>query len=130
MYVCNDDRSHFAVIEGMPWVIPFVLIIILVYSWLLSRTRTGRYIYAVGNNREAARRAGINVKWIVTFGFIMSGATAALAGVVYISQQGSVSTDIDGGTEVLLRRRRSGRSAAPPYSEAVDAWSTRCSAAS
>ena len=101
MYVCNADRSHLGVIEGMPWVIPYVLIIILVYSWLLSRTRTGRYIYAVGNNPEAARRAGINVKWIVTFGFIMAGATAALAGVIYISQQGSVSTDIDGGTEVL-----------------------------
>jgi D-xylose transport system permease protein len=101
MYICNGDRSNFAVIEGMPWVIPYVLIIILAYSWLLSRTRTGRYIYAVGNNREAARRAGINVTWIATFGFIMAGATAALAGVIYISQQGSVSTDIDGGTEVL-----------------------------
>jgi D-xylose transport system permease protein len=101
MYICNASRSNFAIIHGMPWVIPFVLIIILVYSWLLSRTRTGRYIYAVGNNPEAARRAGINVKWIVTFGFIMAGATAALAGVIYISQQGSVSTDIDGGTEVL-----------------------------
>ena len=101
MYVCNADRSHLGVIEGMPWVIPYVLIIILVYSWLLSRTRTGRYIYAVGNNPEAARRAGINVKWIVTFGFIMAGATAALAGVIYISQQGSVSTDIDGGGLVL-----------------------------
>jgi D-xylose transport system permease protein len=101
MYVCNANRSNFSVIHGMPWVIPFVLIIILAYSWLLSRTRTGRYIYAVGNNPEAARRAGINVKWIVTFGFIMAGVTAALAGVIYISQQGSVSTDIDGGTEVL-----------------------------
>jgi D-xylose transport system permease protein len=101
MYVCNADRSHLGLIEGMPWVIPYVLIIILVYSWLLSRTRTGRYIYAVGNNPEAARRAGINVRWIVTFGFIMASATAALAGVIYISQQGSVSTDIDGGTEVL-----------------------------
>jgi D-xylose transport system permease protein len=101
MLICNSDRSHFAVVEGMPWVIPFVLIIILVYSWLLSHTRTGRYIYAVGNNPEAARRAGINVKWIVTFAFIMAGATSALAGVIYISQQGSVSTDIDGGTLVL-----------------------------
>ena len=101
MLICNADRSHFAVVEGMPWVIPFVLIIILVYSWLLSHTRTGRYIYAVGNNPEAARRAGINVKWIVTFAFIMAGATSALAGGIYISQQGSVSTDIDGGTLVL-----------------------------
>jgi D-xylose transport system permease protein len=101
MYVCNANRSPFGVIQGMPWVIPYVLVIIVAYSWLLSHTRTGRYIYAVGNNPEAARRAGINVKWIVTFGFIMAGATAALAGVVYVSQQASISTDIDGGTLVL-----------------------------
>lgn len=101
MYVCNGNRSNLGVIEGMPWVIPYVLIIVLVYTWLMSRTRTGRYIYAVGNNPEAARRAGINVRWIVTFGFIMAGATSALAGVIYISQIGSVSTGIDGGAEVL-----------------------------
>lgn len=101
MYICNGNRSHLGVIEGMPWVIPYVLVIILAYTWLMSRTRTGRYIYAVGNNPEAARRAGINVRWIVTFGFIMAGATSALAGVIYISQIGSVSTGIDGGAEVL-----------------------------
>ena len=101
MLICNANRSHFATIQGMPWVIPVVLIIIMLYSWILSHTRTGRYIYAVGNNPEAARRAGINVKWIVMFGFIMSGATAALAGLIYISQQGSVSTDIDGGGLVM-----------------------------
>jgi D-xylose transport system permease protein len=101
MIICNGNRSHLGVIEGMPWVIPMVLIIILAYSWLMSHTRIGRYIYAVGNNPEAARRAGINVKWIITFGFIMASATSALAGLIYISQQGSVSTGIDGGSEVL-----------------------------
>ncbi len=101
VYVCNNNRSDLGVVKGMPWVIPFVLLIILVYSWLLARTRTGRYIYAVGNNKEAARRAGIKVNWIVTFAFIMSGATAALASLVYISEQGNMSTDVDGGNLVL-----------------------------
>ncbi len=101
MYVSNNNRSDLGVVEGMPWVIPFVLLIILFYSWLLARTRTGRYIYAVGNNKEAARRAGIKVNWIVTFGFIMSGATAALASLIYISEQGNMSTDLDGGDLVL-----------------------------
>lgn len=101
VYVCNNNRSDLGVVEGIPWVIPFVLIIIMFYSWLLARTRTGRYIYAVGNNKEAARRAGIKVKWIVTFAFIMSGATAALASLVYISEQGNMSTDVDGGNLVL-----------------------------
>lgn len=101
VYVCNNNRSDLGVVKGMPWVIPFVLIIIMFYSWLLARTRTGRYIYAVGNNKEAARRAGIKVNWIVTFAFIMSGATAALASLIYISEQGNMSTDIDGGSLVL-----------------------------
>ncbi|MGH2860545.1 MAG: sugar ABC transporter permease [Solirubrobacteraceae bacterium] len=101
VYVCNNNRSHLGVVEGVPWVIPMVLLIVLVYSWILNRTRTGRYIYAVGNNKEAARRAGIKVNWIVTFAFIMSSATAALAGLIYISEQGSMATDIDGGTLVL-----------------------------
>jgi D-xylose transport system permease protein len=101
VYVCNNNRSDLGVVEGIPWVVPFVLIIIMFYSWLLARTRTGRYIYAVGNNKEAARRAGIKVKWIVTFAFIMSGATAALASLVYISEQGNMSTDVDGGNLVL-----------------------------
>jgi D-xylose transport system permease protein len=100
MYVCNNPRSQFGV-KGMPWVFPFVFLIIGVYSWMMARTRTGRYIYAVGNNKEAARRAGIKVKWIVTFAFIMSGATAALASLVYISEQGNMSTDVDGGNLVL-----------------------------
>jgi D-xylose transport system permease protein len=100
--ICNADRSRFGTIEGMPWLFPYVVLIILAYTWLLSRTRTGRYLYAVGNNKEAARRAGINVKWIVTFGFVMSSATAALAAVVYIGTQGSMSTDIDGGQLVLF----------------------------
>jgi D-xylose transport system permease protein len=103
MWICNSNHGIIATssVRGMPWVIPFVLIIILFYSWLLTRTRTGRYIYAVGNNKEAARRAGIKVNWIVTFAFIMSGATAALASLIYISEQGNMSTSVDGGGLVL-----------------------------
>jgi D-xylose transport system permease protein len=87
---------------GMPWVFPFVLAVLSFYSWLLSRTRIGRYIYAVGASPEAARRAGINVKWVVTFAFIMAGITACLAGVIYESETGSMSIDINGGQLVLF----------------------------
>jgi D-xylose transport system permease protein len=100
--VCNANRGNLAPLRGMPWVIPFVLLVLTIYSWGMARTRTGRYIYAVGANPEAARRAGINVKWILTFGFIMSSVTAGLAGLIYESQQGSMSTDIDGGGLVLF----------------------------
>ena len=46
---------------GVPWVVPFVLLVILGWSVVLGRSRLGRYIYAIGANPEAARRAGINV---------------------------------------------------------------------
>src|SRR4029077_7390589 len=62
--ICNANRGNLAPLRGMPWVIPFVLLVIAVYSWMMARTRPGRYMYAVGANPEAARRAGINVKWI------------------------------------------------------------------
>ncbi len=88
--------------EGMPWVIPFVLLVHCRLLVAAARTRTGRYIYAVGANPEAARRAGINVKRVVTFGFVMSGVTRGLAGLIYESNLGSMSTDIDGGELVLF----------------------------
>jgi D-xylose transport system permease protein len=88
--------------QGMPWVFPFVLAVLVFYSWLLGRTRIGRYIYAVGASPEAARRAGINVKWVITFAFIMAGVTACLAGVIYESSSGSMSIDINGGQLVLF----------------------------
>ncbi|MFZ0091835.1 MAG: hypothetical protein WAL63_20195 [Solirubrobacteraceae bacterium] len=100
--ICSANRGLLTTLDGVPWVIPIVLIIILIYSSFLGRFRTGRYIYAIGANPEAARRAGINVSRIRTFGFIMAAVTAGLAGLVYESRQGSISTDIDGGNLVLF----------------------------
>jgi D-xylose transport system permease protein len=98
----SNQGLALATIRGLPWVIPFVLIVLLFYSWLLNRTRTGRYIYAIGANPEAARRAGIHVPRIVIFGFVMSSVTACLAGLIYESNQGSIATDIPGGQYVLF----------------------------
>jgi len=102
VFICNRNRGLLTTLEGVPWVVPVVLIIIMIYSFFLGRTRAGRYIYAIGANPEAARRAGINVARIRTLGFIMCSVTAGLAGLVYASRQGSMSTDIDGGNLVLF----------------------------
>ncbi len=100
--ICNLNRGLLTTLEGVPWVIPVVLFILLVFSFFLSRMRTGRYIYAIGGNPEAARRAGINVAMVRTLGFALAGVTAGLAGLVYESRQGSMATDIDGGSLVLF----------------------------
>ena len=99
--VCNINRGVLVPLRGVPWVVPFVLFVVAAASLLLSRTRTGRYIYAIGGSPEAARRAGINVTRIRTIAFTLASFTAGLAGIVYMSRLGSISVGFDGGTYVL-----------------------------
>jgi D-xylose transport system permease protein len=100
--ICNLNRgSDGVVLNGVPWVVPFVIVIIVALSFVLGRTRFGRYIYAIGASPEAARRAGINVPWIRTFAFMVVGLVAALAGLVYDSRLASINVGFDGGTDVL-----------------------------
>ena len=101
VFVCNRNRGLLIPLKGVPWVIPFVGVVLLAWSVLLARTKFGRYIYAIGANPEAARRAGINVAWVRTFAFMFCSLTAGMAGLVYESRLGSMATDIDGGSLVL-----------------------------
>ena len=53
--ICNVNRAHFGTIEGVPYIIPIVLVVLGAWTVLLQRTRFGRYVYAIGGNPEAAR---------------------------------------------------------------------------
>jgi D-xylose transport system permease protein len=101
VFVCNLNRGALTPLKGVPWVVPFVILILVGATWLLSRTRLGRYIYAIGANPEGARRAGINVARIRTAGFALCSMTAGLAGLAYESRLGSMSTSVQGGNLVL-----------------------------
>jgi D-xylose transport system permease protein len=101
VYICNLNRGLLTPLKGVPWVIPFVLIVLLIYTVMLGRTRLGRYMYAIGANPEAARRAGIKVQGVRRVAFTFSAMTAGIAGLVYISFLGSISTSVDGGTYTL-----------------------------
>ena len=101
VYVCTQNRGLLTPLKGVPYVVPFVGIVLLLYSVFLGRTRLGRYMYAIGGNPEAARRAGINVQRVRRLAFVFSAMTAGLAGLVYASTLGSVSTGVDGGTYTL-----------------------------
>jgi len=68
---------------------------------LLERMQFGRHIYAVGGNAEAARRAGINVPRVRTICFVIGSMTAGVAGVIYCSTLGGMTTNINGGQLVL-----------------------------
>lgn len=96
VWVCDINRgTGSAKVAGVPWSIPIVLVLYMAATLVLSRTRFGRYIYAIGGNAEAARRAGINVQMVRTLAFLISGLFSGLAGVMYLSQLGSIATDID-----------------------------------
>jgi D-xylose transport system permease protein len=101
VWICNLNRGSLTPVQGVPWVIPFMLLIIAAASFLLDRTRLGRYIYAIGASPEAARRAGIKVQRIRTVAFVLCSFTAGLAAIVYASRLGSISVGFDGGTYVL-----------------------------
>jgi D-xylose transport system permease protein len=94
--ICDVNRgSHGGHVTGVPWAIPIVLVVVALATFVLGRTRFGRYIYAIGGNAEAARRAGINLTWIRTAAFAITGLMAGVGGIMYLSWLGSISTGID-----------------------------------
>jgi D-xylose transport system permease protein len=97
----NTNRGVAIAVRGLPWVVLVVLVVLVAWSFLLSRTRFGRYIYAIGGNAEASRRAGINLNRIRVAAFALAGVTAGIMGIVYASYLGSVSTNVQGGNNVL-----------------------------
>jgi D-xylose transport system permease protein len=81
--ICSINRGTALVtVQGVPWVIPIVLVVLGVLTLLLQRTRFGRYVYAIGGNPEAARRAGVTVAAIRTWAFALCSATAGLGGIL------------------------------------------------
>jgi D-xylose transport system permease protein len=99
--VCNTNRGTLVAIRGVPWVVLIVLGVLAMWTVLLGRTRFGRYMYAIGGNAEAARRAGVRLATIRTLAFMLASFTAGIAGIIYASRLRSVSTALDGGTLVL-----------------------------
>ena len=92
--VCNHSR-------GVPLVGLIVVFLVVLGGYLAARTTFGRHVYAVGGNAEAARRAGINVKLIRILVFSISGAMAAMGGIIFASRLNSVDLTAGGGTILL-----------------------------
>ena len=81
--ICSVNRgTSLKHVTGIPWVIPIVLVVLAAWTLVLQRTRYGRYIYAIGGNPEAARRAGVSLPKIRIWAFALCSATAALGGIL------------------------------------------------
>lgn len=85
-------RTEILDITSATW----IAIAVVAVSWfVLARTRLGRYIYAVGGNPEAARLAGVRIRWIVGGAFVLSALAAAFAGVLRSSRSISATPSDD-----------------------------------
>ncbi len=83
--------------RGVPFVAVLLVLLLAGLSVLLFRTRTGRHLFAVGGNPEATNRAGIDLVRARITAFMISGAMAALGGIVFASRLRSVDTGAGGG---------------------------------
>ncbi len=72
--------------EGIPYAVVMMAILAVLFYFILSSTRIGRYIYAVGSNEEATRLSGINVVKTKFTAYMICGGFAALAGIVTMSR--------------------------------------------
>jgi D-xylose transport system permease protein len=84
VFYLNQDR-------GIPWMFGLFVGLVVAMSYALTRTKWGRSMTAVGGNREAARRAGINVRMIYTSAFMLCSMLAALGGVLSAARLASAS---------------------------------------
>ena len=87
--------------RGIPYVGLLMLVLYVFWTFIASRTKFGRYVYAVGGNAEAARRAGINVTRIRVIVFAISAMMAGVGGIVLASRLSSVDTATGGGSILL-----------------------------
>ena len=94
VYVANQDR-------GVPFVGLLLIFLLIGFSFIATRTQFGRYVYAVGGNKEAARRAGIAVERIQITVFMISSVMAGMGGIILASRLRSVATDAGGGNLLL-----------------------------
>ena len=79
-------------IVPMPFI--FCIIVLLLVLFLVKKTKTGRYIYAIGNSREAATILGIKVDKIRVFIYVAVGLISSLAGLLYVCRLGSAQSTL------------------------------------
>ncbi|MGV8981963.1 ABC transporter permease subunit [Clostridium sp.] len=85
---------------GLPIPVVFTIIVFGLAYYVLSQTRYGRYLYALGGNEDSARLSGINTDKIKTLVYVICGAAAALSGIIVASRIGSASPNAGVGFEL------------------------------
>jgi D-xylose transport system permease protein len=87
---------------GIPWPVVLLLAVTLVMSFVATRRRFGRYVFAIGGNPEASELAGINTKWTVMKTFILIGLLCAVSAAVATARLDGSTLDLGEGYELYV----------------------------
>ncbi len=84
----------------IPLPVVYMVVLIIVFSFLLSKTKFGTYVYAIGGNREAAKLSGVPIRKVEIIVFTLSGLLSAFAGLVLCSRMYSGQPSVGSGYEL------------------------------
>lgn len=87
--------------EGVPIMVAIFIVILAIAAYVTTQTQFGIHLFAVGGNREAAKRAGVRVNRVVMSAFIIAGMLASVSGLFSAARQVSVSSSSGGGFTLL-----------------------------
>ena len=87
---------------GLPWPILLVIGVTLVMTFLATRRRFGRYVYAYGGNPDAAELAGINTRWTIMKTFILMGVLCAIAAAIGSARLNGATLDVGQSDELYV----------------------------
>lgn len=86
--------------KGIPTALVWIALVVLVYGYVTTKTRTGRYLYAVGGNEKATRLSGINTKRVYFIAYANMGFLAALAGIIVLARMTNAAPTYGQGYEM------------------------------
>jgi D-xylose transport system permease protein len=87
---------------GFPYPIVLLIGVTLVMTWMATRRRFGRYVYAYGGNPDAAELAGINTRWTILKTFVLMGVLCALAAAIAAARLNGSTLDVGTGYELYV----------------------------
>jgi D-xylose transport system permease protein len=91
-----------AISVGIPWPLVIVLVVTLVMTFVATRRRFGRYVFAYGGNPEAAELAGINTRWTIMKVYILMGLLCGISAAIAAARLNSATLDVGSGNELYV----------------------------
>ncbi len=96
------DGGILRIESGIPWPLVLVLGVALVMTFLATRMRFGRYVFAIGGNPEAAELAGINTRWTIMKTYILMGLLCGLSAAIAAARLNGSTLDVGSGYELYV----------------------------